>query len=32
LSQFLMCYGIQFTTPGAGGSAAPLIKEAKCRV
>ena len=23
--------GIQFTTPGAGGSAAPLIKEAKCR-
>jgi len=23
--------GIQFTTPGAGGSAAPLITEAKCR-
>ncbi|APO72218.1 hypothetical protein IE4872_PD01697 (plasmid) [Rhizobium gallicum] len=23
-----MCYGIQFTTPGAGGSAVPLIKEA----
>lgn len=25
---FLMCYGIQFTTPGAGGSAVPLIVEA----
>jgi len=23
-----MCYGIQFTTPGAGGSAVPLIREA----
>ena len=23
-----MCYGIQFTTPGAGGSAVPLIVEA----
>src|SRR3954469_23449174 len=23
-----MCYGIQFTTPGAGGSAVPLIKQA----
>ncbi|MDG4898467.1 integrase core domain-containing protein, partial [Mesorhizobium sp. WSM4976] len=25
---FRRCYGIQFTTPGAGGSAVPLIKEA----
>src|SRR3990170_92578 len=25
---FPMCYGIQFTTPGAGGSAVPLIREA----
>lgn len=24
---FLRCYGIQFTRPGAGGSAVPLIKE-----
>jgi hypothetical protein len=23
-----MCYGIHFTTPGAGGSAVPLIREA----
>ena len=23
-----MCYGIHFTTPGAGGSAVPLIKKA----
>jgi hypothetical protein len=25
---FRRCYGIQFTTPGAGGSAVPLIREA----
>src|SRR5690606_2472705 len=25
---FPMCYGIHFTTPGAGGSAVPLIKKA----
>ena len=25
---FPMCYGIQFTTPGAGGSAVPLVVEA----
>jgi hypothetical protein len=28
LPKFRMCYGIQFTTPGGGGSAVPLIKEA----
>ena len=28
---FPMCYGIQFTTPGAGGSAVPNIREAMAK-
>jgi len=27
-NRFQMCHGIQFTTPGGGGSVVPLIKEA----